>query len=163
MRTLRHPKAPAAVESGAEGMSWQRARLLRPCWDSCRALSAKTHPQSNHQRSPQVRSPTSLTKISMKPWKGWTNLPSLKTLRTVCITTMSMASTTRNLISTGTTGCSKPWWTFWGRKIKICAGPKLEIVTLLPPPLDFACVWSGCFVLDSSASNILCSTFSFSP
>ena len=137
---LRHPKAPAAVQLGAEGMSLQRAPLLRPCWDSCKALSAKTHPQSNHQRSPQVRSSTSPTKISTKPWKGWTNPPSLKTLRTVCITTMSTASTTWNLTSTETTGCSKLWWTFWGRKVKVCAGLKLEIVAPLPSPLDFACV-----------------------
>lgn len=132
MRTLWHPKAPAAAVWGAEGMSWQREPLLRPCYDSYKALSAKTHPQSNHQRSLQVQSSTSLTKISMKPWKGWTNLPSLKTLRIVCIMTMLMFSITRNLISTGMTGCCKLWWTFWGRKIKMSGGPKLEIVMLFP-------------------------------
>lgn len=136
-RTPLHQKAPTAAVPGAEGMSWWRQPHRRLCWDSYKVLSAKTHPQSNHQRSLQVQSSTSLMKISMKPWKSWTSLPSLKTLRTVYITTTLMFSITRNLISTETTGCSRLWWTFWGKKIDIRVWSWVGNIHASSFPLDF--------------------------
>lgn len=134
MRSHRLQKASAAVAGETERRSRRRELRPRPCCDSYKAPSEETHHQSNHQRSLRVQSPTSLTKISTKPWKSWTNLPTLGTPRTACITTTPMFSIAPSLTSTEMTGCCKLWWTFWGRKTKAVCDPELEIFMLLPYP-----------------------------
>lgn len=130
---LQKASAAAAAVRETERRSRWRETHPRPCCDSSRALSAKTHHQSSHQRSLQVQSPTSLMKTSTKPWKSWTNLPTSKTPRPVCIMTMLMFSITPNPTSTEMTGCCKLWWTFWGRKTNEVCDPELEIFMLLLP------------------------------